>query len=163
MVLVYDFMVMQWKLFPKSDPKPSGRGPVVRCAEPNHGWWKECIVVVQPFFFQLLNRFFLRTWGNINNSGFIKNKVPVAEDPKQLIGVINSKFLADPENRPHEPLKSCFKMDHIRDFKTWLAACGRKTVGIFGPSAPHVFEFRLRSRYLAEQIRFVICDFSLGW
>jgi len=80
----------------------------------------------------------------------VKNKVAVAESPAKLIDVINAKFLSQPENRPHEALKSCFKMDYIRDWKSWLAKCGKKVVGIFGPSAPHWFEFRQRNSCLAD-------------
>ena len=79
----------------------------------------------------------------------MKSKVPVAQTPNELVGIINSKFLSQPHNRPYEPLKSCFKLDYVRDYKTWLSHCGKKTVGIFGPSAPHFFEFRLRSSDLA--------------
>lgn len=85
----------------------------------------------------------------LESSGFMKSKVPVAQTPNELVGIINSKFLSQPRNRPYEPLKSCFKLDYVRDYKTWFSHCGKKTVGIFGPSAPHFFEFRLRSSDLA--------------
>ena len=87
----------------------------------------------------------------------MKNNVAVAESPAKLIDVINAKFLSQPENRPHEALKSCFKMDYIRDWKSWLAKCGKKVVGIFGPSAPHWFEFRQRNSCLADSRKYIIC------
>ena len=73
--------------------------------------------------------------------------VPNAETPQQLVDAINRSFFADGGMRPHEPLKLCFKLDRVRDWKTWLSHMGRRIVGLLGPSAPHVFQFVRRDSF----------------
>ncbi len=74
-------------------------------------------------------------------SGWILAKLPVAENPQDLVSALNTGFFKAQGMRPHEPVKSAFKLDHVRDWKSWLARGGKRISGIFGPSAPHWFEF----------------------
>lgn len=86
--------------------------------------------------------------------------MPLAETPQSLITEINRKFLTDERVRPHEPLKTCFKLDMVRDWKSWFESLGKRITGLLGPSAPHTFEFQRRDRSLdlpAVTIVFEIC------
>lgn len=99
-----------------------------------------------------------------NISGFILRKLPVAEEPHDLISALNTGFFNEPGMRPHEPVKSAFKLDHVRDWKSWLESGGKRISGIFGPSAPHWFEFvRRESSLSSSQSSFEqIPNFYLG-
>lgn len=89
------------------------------------------------------------------NQGFMLRRVPVSETPDHLVQVINQHFLADPQMRPHERLKVSFKLDTIRDWKSWLAASGKRITGLLGPAAPHVLEFVRRDSYLPSTATFM--------
>lgn len=43
--------------------------------------------------------------------------------------------------RPYEAGRFVCRLDRVRNWKEWLAHLGKKITGIFGPRAPHVFEF----------------------
>ena len=82
--------------------------------------------------------------------GWLLRCVPNAETPDELVTAINTGFLKDQNMRPHEPLKVCFKLDAVRDWKTFLSAANKRVVGLLGPSAPHVFEFTRRDSILPK-------------
>ena len=44
-------------------------------------------------------------------------------------------------NRPHEPNRYVVQLDQHRDWKHWLLDLDMQIVGIFGPTAPHLFMF----------------------
>lgn len=49
-----------------------------------------------------------------------------------------------PRTRPKEAIRCSFKQDFVRDWKAYFESTGKRVAGIFGPSAPHYFEFRRR-------------------
>lgn len=68
-----------------------------------------------------------------------------------MIGALNSGFFKQSGMRPHEPVKAAFKLDAVRNWKGWFEKTGKKVSGIYGPSAPHWFEFIRRDGFLAKE------------
>ena len=84
----------------------------------------------------------------ITYQGFVRDHIYEFETPEQLRRLLNQKFM--PKTRRTEPTREAFKLDVIRDWKSYLACLGRKITGIAGPDAPHHFEFVRRSCHVAQ-------------
>ena len=133
------------------DMCPVGCGPMVRKFKSTLDHSLDQWVFFSPYAWENLGPFhqfypfFWQLCANI--SGWILAKLPVAEEPQDLVSALNSGFFKVAGMRPHEPVKAAFKLDHVRDWKGWLERGGKRVSGIFGPSAPHWFEFVRRDSH----------------
>ena len=82
---------------------------------------------------------------------WVRRRLSTADHPDDFVKSLDEFQRKEP--RRYEPEHYAFKLDQIRDWKSWVAQVPQKLTGIAGPAAPHLFQFRQRRGLTAKRTK----------